>query len=70
MLEKHLDVCVPLGEQVRIGYLRDEAPQYFARPVTEWLSNHFPNQWVGRNCPVVWPLRPTDLSPCDSYLWD
>ena len=28
---------------------RGIAPPHFARSVTDWLNNHFPNQWVGRN---------------------
>ena len=41
-------VEVPHGERVRMWYLHDGAPQHFARPITELLNNHFPNQCVGR----------------------
>ena len=35
VLEKQLDVEVPLGEGIRRWYLHDGAPPYFARPVSE-----------------------------------
>ena len=41
-------VEVPHGERVRMWYLHDGALPHFARPITEWLNNHFPNQCVGR----------------------
>ena len=69
MLEEQLDVEVPLGEQFRMWYLHDGAPPHFARPVTAWLNNHFPKEWVGRNGPVAWPPRRPDLNPCDFCLW-
>ena len=53
VLEEQLDVEVPLGERVRMWYLHDGAPPHFAKPVTEWLNNHFLNHWVGRNGPVA-----------------
>ena len=56
---------VPIGEQVRMWYLHDGTPPHFARLVTEWLNNHFSNQWVGRNDPVAWPPPSYDLNPCD-----
>ena len=36
---------------------------------TEWLNNHFPLQWVGRNGPVACPLCSPDLNLCDFCLW-
>ena len=66
MLEYQLDVEVPLSERVRIWHLHDGAPPYFATPVTEWLNNYFPNQWVDRSDPVAWPLL--SLDPCDFCL--
>ena len=68
VLEKQLDVQVALGQRVRMWYLHDGAPPHFARPITEWLNNHFPNQWVGRNGPVTWSSRSLDLNPCDFCL--
>ena len=44
VLEEERDVEVPLGERVRMWYLNDA---YFAKPVTEWLNNHFPNRAKG-----------------------
>ena len=56
---------MPVGERVRMWYLHDGTPPHFVRPVTEWLNNHFPDQWVGANGPVAWLPRSPDLNPCD-----
>ena len=69
VVEGQLDVEVPLGERVRMWYLHDGAPPHFARPVTEWLNTHFPDQYVGRNGPVAWPPRLPDLNACDFSMW-
>ena len=60
---------VPVGERFRMWYLNDGVPPHFIRPVTEWLNNHFLNQWVGRKGSVVWTPRSPDISPCDFCLW-
>ena len=67
--KEQLDVEVPLGEPVYMWSLDDGAPLYFARPVTEWLNNHFITQWIDRNDPVAWLPRSPDLNPCDFCLW-
>ena len=69
VLKEQLEVEVLLSKRVHMWYLLDEAPPHFAGPVTEWLKKHFPNHWVGRNCPVAWPSRSPDLSPCNFCLW-
>ena len=38
-------------------------------PVREFLDQHFPSKWVGRNEPILWPPRPPDLTPLDYFLW-
>ncbi|KAL1488367.1 hypothetical protein ABEB36_014844 [Hypothenemus hampei] len=60
---------VPLEIRRNMWYLHDGAPCHYARIVREWLNEHFPRQWIGRNGPVAWPPRSPDLNPCDFYLW-
>ena len=44
-----------------------------APPHWQLLVHHpnekFPNSWVGRDGPILWPVRSPDLSPCDFFLW-
>ena len=68
VLKDQLDVEVLLGERVCMWYLLDGAPPHFDKPVAQWLNNHIPNQWVGRNGPVAWSPRSPDLNPCDFCL--
>ena len=49
--------------------LNERALPHFARPVSEWSNNHFPNRWVGRNGLVACRPRSPDLYPCDFCLW-
>ena len=65
---QYLDVEVSLGERVRMWYLHDGTLPDFVKPVSEWLNNHFPNQWVGRNGPVAWPSRSPGLWGCMKLL--
>ncbi|KYN18416.1 hypothetical protein ALC57_09291 [Trachymyrmex cornetzi] len=34
-----------------------------------FLSQRFPNRWIGRGGPVLWPPRSPDLNPLDFFLW-
>lgn len=52
-----------------LWFQQDGAPPHYALPVREWLSEHFPNRWLGRRGPVEWPPRSCDLSPPDFFLW-
>jgi hypothetical protein len=29
----------------------------------------FPNRWIGRAGPILWPPRSPDLNPCDFFVW-
>lgn len=29
----------------------------------------FPNRWIGRDGPILWPPRSPDLTPLDFFLW-
>jgi len=50
-------------------FQHDGAPPHYTRHVREYLSESFPNRWIGRGGPVAWPLRSPDLTPLDYYLW-
>ena len=61
---------VPLQLQVGMWFMHDGAPPYFSCIACQYLNNHFPGKWIGRNRPVVWPPRSPDLNPINFYLWD
>jgi len=33
------------------------------------LDATFPNRWIGRDCPTLWPPRSPDITPLDFILW-
>ena len=50
-------------------FQQDGCPAHFAREVKEWLYLKFGQKWIGRNGPVLWPPRSSDLTLADMYLW-
>ena len=60
---------VPLQLRVGMWFMHDGAPPHFSRVAYQYLTDHFPGKWIGRNGPVEWPLRSPDLNPIDFYLW-
>ncbi|KAJ4438562.1 hypothetical protein ANN_14509 [Periplaneta americana] len=32
-------------------------------------QERYPDRWIGRGGPIVWPPRSPDLNPIDFYLW-
>ncbi|OXU27348.1 hypothetical protein TSAR_015087, partial [Trichomalopsis sarcophagae] len=33
------------------------------------FNQRFPNRWIGRAGPFLWPPRSPDLNPLDFFLW-
>lgn len=50
-------------------FQQDGAPAHFARLVRTYLDIVFPNRWIGRNGPILWPPRSPDMTPLDFFLW-
>ncbi|XP_023726483.1 uncharacterized protein LOC111874840 [Cryptotermes secundus] len=48
---------------------QDGAPTHFANNVRAFLHQVFPQRWIGRRGPVVWPARSPDITPPDFFLW-
>lgn len=57
------------GIDNRVFFQQDGAPPHFAADVREYISNVFPNRWIGRRGPIEWPARSPDLTPLDFFLW-
>ena len=60
---------VPLQLRVGMWFMNDGAPPHFSRIARQYLNDHFPGKWIGRNGSVEWPPRSPDLNPIDFYLW-
>lgn len=60
---------IPLASRQDMWIQLDGAPPHFARPVRNWLNNHYPNRWIGRGGPVTWAARSPDLNPLDFFYW-
>lgn len=58
---------IPLNVRQELWYLHDGAPIHYARQVTTWMNERFPDCWIGRNGPILWPPRSPDLNPCDFF---
>ena len=50
-------------------FQQDGAPPHYAVPVRQYLDKKYPNKWMGRGGPILWPPRSPDLTPCDYFLW-
>ncbi|OXU30556.1 hypothetical protein TSAR_016220 [Trichomalopsis sarcophagae] len=60
---------VPLGVRLRLWYQQDGAPAHYARDVRTFLNQRFPNRWIGRAGPFLWPPKSPDLNPLDFFLY-
>lgn len=60
---------VPLNVRRTMWYQLDGAPPHYSRVARETLNIKFPDRWIGRGGPVIWPARSPDLNPLDFYLW-
>ncbi|KYN12438.1 hypothetical protein ALC57_15405, partial [Trachymyrmex cornetzi] len=61
---------VPLAVRLNLWYQQDGAPAHYARIIRMFLNQRFPNRWIGRGGPVLWPPRSPDLNSLDFFLTD
>lgn len=47
----------------------DGCPAHYAREVRAYLNEAFPERWIGRMGPILWPPRSPDLNPLDFFYW-
>jgi len=60
---------VPLHVRAGIILQHDGASAHFSRHVREFLNAHYPDRWMGRGGPILWPARSPDLNVLDYFLW-
>lgn len=60
---------VPLNLRHNMWFQLDGCPAHYGRRVRNWLRENFPERWIGRGGPALWPPRSPDLTPLDFFLW-
>lgn len=60
---------VPLNVIRHMWFQHDGAPVHFTQPIVEFLNQQYPNQWIGRGGPILWPPRSPDKTKLDYFLW-
>jgi hypothetical protein len=48
---------------VGMWFMRDAVPLHFSCIARQYMNDHFPGKWIGRNWTVPLPLRSPDLNP-------
>lgn len=58
-------------EELRESYWlqNDGCPAHYAVSVRAFLNNTYPDRWIGRLGPILWPPRSPDLNPLDFFYW-
>ena len=60
---------VPLDVRAELIFQHDGAPAHFQRQVRNRLNIQFPERWMGRGGPIIWPPRSPDLNVLDYFVW-
>jgi hypothetical protein len=61
---------VPLAVRRDMWFQHDGAAAYFSAQTQQHLNTQFPDRWLGRGGPELWPARLPDLNPLDFFLWE
>ena len=49
-------------------FMHDGAPAHITVDVRHFLDATYPQRWIGRGGPVIWPARSPDLNPLDFFF--
>lgn len=60
---------VPLAIRGRMWFQNDGCPAHYAHQVRAYLNQTYPQRWIGRLGPILWPPRSPDLNPLDFFYW-
>jgi len=60
---------IPLRLRETLIFQHDGAPAHFSRRVRDILDTRFPDKWMGRGGPIIWPARSPDLNVLDYFVW-
>lgn len=59
----------PLATRRAMWLQNDGCPAHYARGVRNYLDQTYPQRWIGRLGPILWPPRSPDLNPLDFFYW-
>lgn len=65
----HLLEDEPLAIRRRMWLQNDGCPAHYAVQVRHYLNEAYPDRWIGRMGPILWPPRSPDLNPLDFFYW-
>ncbi|KAJ8728535.1 hypothetical protein PYW07_006231 [Mythimna separata] len=60
---------VPEDVRQAMWLQNDGCPAHYATAVRAQLDETYPNRWIGRLGPILWPPRSPDLNPLDFLYW-
>jgi len=63
------DVPLHIRRELIFQHVCDGAPPHFSRQVREILDAHYPDGWMGRGGPIIWPARSPNLNVLDYFIW-
>lgn len=59
---------IPLRVRAKLIFQHDGAPAHFSRQAREFLNARYPERWMGRDGPIIWPARSSDLNVLDYFV--
>jgi hypothetical protein len=59
---------VSLTVRKKMWFQHDGAPAHYSLRVRQFLTESYPQWWIGRGGPVTWPPPSPDLNPLDFFL--
>lgn len=60
---------LPINLRHHIIFQNDGCPAHYRLTVRQFLDRTYPDRWIGRSGPILWPARSPDLTPVDYYVW-
>ena len=54
--------------QPQVIFQQDGAPSHWGLEVREFFNETFPDRWIGRDGPILWPPRSPDITPWDFFM--
>ena len=55
--------------QPQVIFQQDGAPPHRGLAVRQFLNDTFPDRWIGRDGPILWPPHFPDITPLDFFPW-
>lgn len=59
----------PIALRRTMWLQNDGCPAHYALQVRAYLNQAYPDRWIGRLGPILWPPRSPDLNPLDFFYW-